>query len=71
MELLVAYNASGEVNAAMAAFGAAAKKQGLWPFIDMNRTDVVPPCNVSEAELKEGLAVLDAALTVADEYTTK
>jgi taurine--2-oxoglutarate transaminase len=30
---------------------------------------VVPPCTVSEAELKEGLAVLDAALSVADEYT--
>ncbi|MFF0161730.1 aspartate aminotransferase family protein [Streptomyces sp. NPDC005263] len=69
-EPLVPYNAAGEANAAMAAFGAAAKKQGLWPFINMNRTHVVPPCNVSEAELKEGLAVLDAALSVADEYTT-
>ncbi|CAM5657482.1 Adenosylmethionine-8-amino-7-oxononanoate aminotransferase [Streptomyces microflavus] len=37
-EPLVPYNASGEANAPMAAFGAAAKKQGLWPFINMNRT---------------------------------
>ncbi len=27
------------------------------------------PCNVTEAEAKEGLAALDAALSVADEYT--
>ena len=47
----------------------AAKKHGIWPFINMNRTHVVPPCNVTEAELKEGFAALDAALGVADEYT--
>ncbi len=68
-EPLVPYNATGEANAPMAAFGAAAKKQGLWPFINMNRTHVVPPCNITEAELKEGLAALDEALSVADEHT--
>ncbi|MCT4354669.1 aspartate aminotransferase family protein [Streptomyces sp. Je 1-79] len=68
-EPLVPYNAAGEANAPMAAFGAAAKKQGLWPFINMNRTHAVPACNVSEAEAKEGLAALDAALSVADEHT--
>ncbi|MEU6992858.1 aspartate aminotransferase family protein [Streptomyces sp. NPDC046465] len=68
-EPLVPYNATGEANAPMAAFGAAAKKRGLWPFINMNRTHVVPPCNVTEAEAKEGLAALDEALTVADEHT--
>ncbi|MEV8018799.1 aspartate aminotransferase family protein [Streptomyces sp. NPDC086554] len=68
-EPLVPYNASGEANAPMAAFGAAAKKQGLWPFINMNRTHVVPPCNITETEAKEGLAALDAALSVADEHT--
>lgn len=68
-EPLVPYNASGEANAPMAAFGAAAKKNGLWPFVNMNRTHAVPACNVTEAEAKEGLAALDAALTVADEHT--
>ncbi|WP_328670579.1 aspartate aminotransferase family protein [Streptomyces sp. NBC_00328] len=68
-EPLVPYNASGEANAPMAAFGAAAKARGLWPFINMNRTHVVPPCNITEAEAKEGLAALDAALSVADEHT--
>ncbi|MFD5749978.1 aspartate aminotransferase family protein [Streptomyces sp. NPDC127033] len=68
-EPLVPYNASGEANAPMAAFAAACKKGGLWPFVNMNRTHAVPACNVSEAEAKEGLTILDAALTVADEYT--
>ncbi|MER5540669.1 aspartate aminotransferase family protein [Streptomyces mirabilis] len=68
-EPLVPYNAAGEANGPMVAFGAAAKARGLWPFINMNRTHVVPPCNVSEGEAKEGLAALDEALSVADEYT--
>ncbi|MEU3395991.1 aspartate aminotransferase family protein [Streptomyces filamentosus] len=68
-EPLVPYNASGEANAPMAAFGAAAKKNGLWPFVNMNRTHAVPACNVTDDEVKEGLAALDAALTVADEHT--
>ncbi|MFJ2771327.1 aspartate aminotransferase family protein [Streptomyces sp. NPDC087300] len=67
-EPLVPYNATGEANAPMAAFGAEAKKHGLWPFINMNRTHVVPPCNITETEAKEGLAALDAALSVADEH---
>ncbi|CAM5460957.1 MULTISPECIES: aspartate aminotransferase family protein [Streptomyces] len=68
-EPLVPYNASGADNAPMAAFGAACKKNGLWPFINMNRTHVAPPCNITEGEAKEGLAVLDEALTVADQHT--
>ncbi|MFD4376050.1 aspartate aminotransferase family protein [Streptomyces sp. NPDC058486] len=68
-EPLVPYNAAGEANAPMAAFGAAAKKNGLWPFVNMNRTHAVPACNVTDDEVKQGLAALDAALTVADEHT--
>ncbi|AEN10927.1 MULTISPECIES: aspartate aminotransferase family protein [unclassified Streptomyces] len=70
-EPLVPYNATGEANAPMAAFGAACRKNGLWPFINMNRTHVVPACTLTEAEAKEGLAVLDAALFVADEHTVE
>ncbi|MCJ1678378.1 aspartate aminotransferase family protein [Streptomyces sp. APSN-46.1] len=67
-EPLVPYNAAGADNAPMAEFAAACKKSGLWPFVNMNRTHVVPPCTVTEAEAKEGLALLDAALTVADRH---
>ncbi|CAL9508605.1 aspartate aminotransferase family protein [Streptomyces sp. enrichment culture] len=69
-EPLVPYNATGADNAPMADFAATAKRGGLWPFINMNRTHVVPPCTITEAEFKEGLAVLDEALTAADAHTT-
>ncbi|MFJ7155196.1 aspartate aminotransferase family protein [Streptomyces sp. NPDC101118] len=69
-EPLVPYNAGGADNAPMAEFAAACKKSGLWPFVNMNRTHVVPACNIGEAEAKEGLALLDEALTVADRHTT-
>ena len=68
-EPLVPYNASGADNAPMAEFAAACKRGGLWPFVNMNRTHVVPPCTITEAEAKEGLAVLDEALSVADAHT--
>ena len=38
------------------------KKRGLMPFTNFNRLHVVPPCIVSEAEAKEGLAILDEVL---------
>jgi taurine--2-oxoglutarate transaminase len=69
-EPLVPYNASGAANAPMAEFTAACKQRGLWPFVNMNRTHVVPPCTVTEAEVKEGLSVLDEALSVADAHAT-
>jgi len=68
-EPLVPFNASGAAAAPMAAFAAACKELGLWPFVHFNRTHVVPPCTVSADELHEGLAILDEALTVADRFS--
>ena len=48
----------------------ACKERGLLPFTNYNRLHVVPPCTITEAEAKEGLAILDEALTVADAHTT-
>ena len=45
-----------------------ARRTGLLPFTNYNRLHVVPPCTISEAEAKEGLAILDEALAVADGY---
>jgi len=47
---------------------AACKKGGLLPFVNFNRIHVVPPCNISHEEAREGLAVLDAALSVGDAH---
>ncbi|RNI21384.1 aspartate aminotransferase family protein [Flexivirga caeni] len=68
-EPLVPFNASGAAAAPMGAFAAACKQSGLWPFVNMNRTHVVPPLTISEDELSTGLDIIDAALDVADEHT--
>jgi len=65
--MLAPYGGSSE---AMNALIAACKSRGLMPFTNYNRLHVVPPCTVSEAEAKEGLAILDEALAVADSYYT-
>jgi taurine--2-oxoglutarate transaminase len=67
-EPLVPYNATGAANAPIAELAAACKRRGLWPFVNMNRLHVVPPCTVTEEEAKEGLAILDEALSVADAH---
>ncbi len=56
----------GGSSPAMNSVLAACKSGGLLPFANFNRVHVCPPCNVSEAEVAEGLAILDAALDVAD-----
>jgi taurine--2-oxoglutarate transaminase len=52
--------------APMAAFAAACKKAGLWPFTHFNRVHVAPPLVISEDDLVRGLDVIDRALDVAD-----
>jgi taurine--2-oxoglutarate transaminase len=50
---------------------AACKKGGMLPFANFNRIHVVPPCNISDDEAREGLAVLDAALSVGDAHAQR
>ncbi|MEC3914891.1 aspartate aminotransferase family protein [Nocardia sp. CDC160] len=59
----------GGSSPAMTETVAAAKAAGLLLFVNFNRLHVVPPCTISEAEAKEGLAILDQALTIADGHT--
>ena len=61
----------GGSSPAMNAVIAACKSGGLLPFANFNRIHVCPPCNISDSEAAEGLAVLDAALAVADEHLPK
>ena len=67
-EMLVPYNAAGAANQPMAELVGACKERGLMPFVNYNRLHVVPPCTISEAEAKEGLAILDDALSVVASY---
>jgi taurine--2-oxoglutarate transaminase len=58
----------GGTSPAMGELVSEAKKRGLLPFTNFNRLHVVPPCNVSDAEAKEGLAVLDEVFSVVDKH---
>lgn len=65
-EPLVPFNASGDAASPMSEVAAACKAAGLWPMIAGNRVHVVPPCTTTADEVREGLAILDEALAVAD-----
>ena len=67
-EPLVPFNATGSADAPMREFAAACRQRGLWPFVAGNRLHVVPPLTIAEDELREGLAIVDAALDVADRH---
>ena len=58
----------GGTSPAMGELVVESKKRGLMPFTNFNRMHVVPPCTVSEAEAKEGLAILDEVFTVMDKH---
>jgi len=58
----------GGTSAAMEDLVRACKERGLMPFTNYNRLHVVPPCIVTEAEAREGLAILDEALLAVDAY---
>jgi taurine---2-oxoglutarate transaminase len=46
----------------------AALESGLYLMTHWNVVMVCPPLTITRDELDEGLAILDDALTVADEY---
>lgn len=60
----------GASSPAMNELVAACKKLGLFPFNNYNRMHICPPCNVTEAEIREGFAILDKAFTSIDHHYT-
>ena len=62
----------GGTSPAMTELVGACKKLGLMPFTNYNRMHICPPCNVSEAEIREGFDIVDQAFTaIAGHYTGK
>jgi len=70
-EPLVPFNAAGEAAAPMTELAASLRANGVWPFTHFNRLHFVPPCNVSAAEVEEGVAALDVALAGTDRYCSE
>lgn len=58
----------GGTSPAMTELVTESKKRGLLPFTNFNRMHVVPPCTVSEAEAKDGLAILDEVFSIVDKH---
>ena len=67
-EPLVPFNAGGEAAAPVARLQKAALEPGLYLMTHWNVVMVCPPLTITREELDEGLAILDDALAVADEY---
>jgi taurine--2-oxoglutarate transaminase len=62
----------GGTSPAMTSLVAECKKRGLMPFTNFNRLHVVPPCNISADEARDGLKILDAAFaTISHHYEGK
>ncbi|MFW6691033.1 aspartate aminotransferase family protein [Streptomyces sp. MAR4 CNX-425] len=58
----------GGTSPAMAELTAACRAAGLLPFVSQHRVHAVPPCTIGEADAREGVALLDEALAVADRH---
>jgi taurine--2-oxoglutarate transaminase len=67
-EMLVPFNASGEAAAPVARMAKAALERGLYLMTHWNVIMVVPPLTITREEVDEGVAILDEALAIADEY---
>jgi taurine---2-oxoglutarate transaminase len=67
-EPLVPFNASGEAAAPVARLAKAALERGLYLMTHWNVIMVVPPLTITRDEAEEGIAILDEALAIADEY---
>jgi taurine--2-oxoglutarate transaminase len=69
-EPLVPFNATGEAAAPIMRVAKAGLERGLYLMVHWNVVMVCPPLTITPEELDEGLAALDEALAVADEYAT-
>ena len=67
-EPLVPFNATGEAMAPVSRVSRAALDRGLYLMTHWNVIMVCPPLTITRDELDEGIAALDEALAIADEY---
>jgi taurine---2-oxoglutarate transaminase len=69
-EPLVPFNGSGADFAPVARVSKAALERGLYLMTHWNVIMVCPPLTITRDEVEEGVAILDEALAVADEYAS-
>jgi taurine--2-oxoglutarate transaminase len=57
----------GGTSPEMAELGRFFREKGLYPFVRWNTFFTNPPLCITDSQLEEGLAVIDQALTIADQ----
>src|SRR5207253_5943593 len=67
-ERLVPFNDPGEAAVPVTRVSKAAMERGLYLMTHWNGIMICPPLTITREELEEGLAILDEALAIADEY---
>ena len=65
-EPMTPYNPKASELGPMPAFGAYLREHGLYTFVRWNSFFVNPPLIITEEQLREGLAIIDAALEITD-----
>ena len=65
-EPLVPWNAKGSELGPMPELARSLRERGLYTFVKWNWIFVVPPLPITAEQIGEGLAILDAALDIAD-----
>ena len=65
-EPLAPYNAKPDQMAVMNQLNAAFRENGLYTFVRWNNFFINPPLCITEAELMEGIAIVDRALEITD-----
>lgn len=67
-EPMAPFNANAEQMDAMNNVAASLKEQGMHTFVRWNYIFVAPPLCINEAQIDEGLVMIDKALAIADQY---
>jgi taurine--2-oxoglutarate transaminase len=67
-EPMAPFNAKPEEMAIMNKVAAKLKQLGMYAFVRWNYVFIAPPLSITREQIEEGLAMIDEALMIADEY---
>jgi taurine--2-oxoglutarate transaminase len=67
-EPMAPYNAKPEEMMVMNKVAARIKQLGMYAFVRWNYVFIAPPLSITKEQMEEGLAIIDNALGIADEY---
>jgi taurine--2-oxoglutarate transaminase len=67
-EPMAPFNATAEEMSIMNKVAAKLKQLGMYAFVRWNYVFIAPPLSITREQIEEGLAMIDEALNIADEY---